>query len=889
MKLIKAEITGFGHYRQQQFDFLSGNQLFFGNNEVGKSTLYQFIQAMLFGFAKKSARKRDYTPLDGAAYGGKLWIQLPPYGEVRIERYRQKNKGKASVWMNEEERDEEFLAQLLAPLSIEVFQDVFTFQQEQLTEINRMQEQDLHAALLSLGISGSKQLMAKIQAYLKANDQIFKPRGQRLPLNQRLKEWQQLREVITHKEAQEKEVQLAYSRVAEAEGEQQASQERLQKIQKQIQLLQQQKINWELYEEWQELRDLKVTKVSEETQQQLQTFYQEYQHLSEDILKREEELARLEHGQETDKYFFYLDQEKEIQELLRKELEISRFLDEQARLEEQQQVIQHELQSIAQHWGWSVAQPPQQLDEQIYHYLDQLEEATEQRKEQELKVSWLTEQVMQLEQEVTQLEQKHPALLHQEKHTSIELVIAVIGLVVFVIGFFLPTSLKVLGIILGLLLVGGGIGWYWYKKNQQPTHIKPLWQEKLLQLDQLQEEVAGAQNQLSQLAQQSQQLKNYLQPSFGSNTDVHSWRQMLQEYQLALGEFYDKRAQAQQFQNQQAAYKQTASVYLHAFDFLLAWLPLADKNLVQRIESTRMFAEEMQELKMARLQQPSTLLAQQLRRVKENREALFEKYEAQLRTLGLSHPTEIPLWMKQWEQQLHQQARKEELTQVLSQLFSEDLTLAQWQHQMHEAQTQKLAIEQQLSQLSEQKQRSQLQIEHLQVDGVLDELYQEESRLLSEIQELVLSWSTNKVLADLLSDLATELSEQQLPQLLIQASHYFQLLTNGRYQTVLFKEGILHVVSSQGTFDIYTLSTGTKDQLIMAVRFAYLSIQTEQLSPIIIDDGWLHYDSRRKEQLAKLFAEFGKKQQVICLSSDQEMVSYYQSLHQSVVEIKQRM
>jgi uncharacterized protein YhaN len=61
------------------------------------------------------------------------------------------------------------------------------------------------------------------------------------------------------------------------------------------------------------------------------------------------------------------------------------------------------------------------------------------------------------------------------------------------------------------------------------------------------------------------------------------------------------------------------------------------------------------------------------------------------------------------------------------------------------------------------------------------------------------------------------------------------------------------------------------------------------VSPVIIDDGWLHYDSLRKEQLAKLFAEFGKKHQVICLSSDQEMVSYYQRLQQPVIEIKQRM
>jgi len=889
MKLIKVEITGFGHYRQQQFDFLDGNQLFFGNNEVGKSTLYQFIQAMLFGFAKKSVRKRDYTPLDGAAYGGKLWIQVPGYGEIRIERYRQTNKGKASVWVNEEECDEAFLNQVLSPLTIEVFQDVFTFQQEQLSQVNRMQEQELHAALLSLGISGSKQLMDKIQNYLKVNDQLFKPRGHRFPLNQRLKELEQLREVIAQKEAQEKDVQLAFQRATEAKEQQEAIQAKVKDVQQQIQVLQQQKINWELYEEWQSLRHLKATEISEELQQQLRTFYQEYQHLSEDILKREEELSRLEQGQETEKYFFYLDQEKAIQELLKKELEIARFLDEQARISSKRSMLQQQLQEISNHWGWSLEQPPEQLDPQIYHYLEQLETVVDQTKEQTREVAFLSEQVNKLDQEVTQLEQKHPEILNQSKKVQEGWLVAGMGVFLVLIGLFLSAPLKVVSMIVGIILVAGGIGWQFYRQKQQPAYVKPLWQEKLLQLDQMNAELAAAKQSLAQREQQSQQLRNSLQPSFGTNTDIYSWRQMLQDYQLTLTDFLEKREQFKQLQQQHITYQQTEQVYRQAFDFLMAWLPLADKDLVQRLQTTKDFAEEMQELKMARLQQPSTLLAQQLRRVKENRDSLIEKYQSVLSKLGLSHPSEIPLWMKQWEQEIQQQARKDELTQVLSELFPVDVTFTQWQQQMHAAQQRQVALEVELARLTEQKQRNQLQIEQLQVDGILDELYQEESRVISEIQELALTWSTNKVLASLLSDLATEISDQQLPQLLVQASYYFQLLTNGRYQTVLFKEGILHVVSDQGTFDIYTLSTGTKDQLIMAVRFAYLSLQKEQLSPIIIDDGWLHYDSSRKAQLAQLFAEFGQKQQVICLSSDQEMVSYYQSLHQSVVEIKQRM
>lgn len=53
MQLLRAEITGFGKYRNKTIDFTAGNQLFYGANEAGKSTLYQFIMAMLFGFLLK--------------------------------------------------------------------------------------------------------------------------------------------------------------------------------------------------------------------------------------------------------------------------------------------------------------------------------------------------------------------------------------------------------------------------------------------------------------------------------------------------------------------------------------------------------------------------------------------------------------------------------------------------------------------------------------------------------------------------------------------------------------------------------------------------------------------------------------------------------------------
>jgi uncharacterized protein YhaN len=185
--------------------------------------------------------------------------------------------------------------------------------------------------------------------------------------------------------------------------------------------------------------------------------------------------------------------------------------------------------------------------------------------------------------------------------------------------------------------------------------------------------------------------------------------------------------------------------------------------------------------------------------------------------------------------------------------------------------------------LRETQQRKRFQLEQLQQDATLDELYQEEASQKSQILALAKEYGSEVVAADMLRDLATELSQQQLPQLLQQASRYFQTLTNQQYDRLELSEGKIQVKRGLQSFSLTQLSTGTKDQLIMSIRFAYLYLEGQRsLSPIIIDDGWLHYDSGRKRQLAQLLAEFGEDFQIICLSSDQEMVSYYKEYQQSV-------
>ncbi|TCP57855.1 AAA domain-containing protein [Tumebacillus sp. BK434] len=92
MKILKAQIDGFGRYSGVTFSFDHGLNIIYGPNEAGKSTLQQFLVAMLYGM-KKPGRKRavyleeeaKYRPWQGSPYGGILWVEQEGV-TYRIER-----------------------------------------------------------------------------------------------------------------------------------------------------------------------------------------------------------------------------------------------------------------------------------------------------------------------------------------------------------------------------------------------------------------------------------------------------------------------------------------------------------------------------------------------------------------------------------------------------------------------------------------------------------------------------------------------------------------------------------------------------------------------------------------------------------------------------------
>ncbi|MGX7174628.1 AAA family ATPase [Enterococcus ratti] len=897
MKILRIEIAAFGKWRQQTFHFISGNQLIYGENEAGKSTIYQFIQAMLFGFPSKGKKKKDYMPKDGAAYGGKIWLEHSVHGEIIVERYKQQNRGKAKVLFKGQVGGDELLEKLLSPLSKDLFQQVFTFQQEQLTELDHLREKELHDALISLGITGSSHVFQKRQNYYQKAQQLFKKKGQKLIINQKLNEWKNLQEKVRQKQKQESFFSQLVQQEQNYEQKQAIVQKKLKKINRKIFHIKQQKLNYSLYEEWQELKVNTLSQVPEETLlSDLGEFIKRYQQMAERLDELEATLEK--HSgmdQQSARYYFYLEQEQVLKELQNQQSSIENWVNEWQRLQVERREIESELKILEQRWHWQRTQTPQEFFhrsewQQLFSDNQLLNDHMSQLM---IRAELVFEQQHILEEEVNKIENTYPELLQTNKSKAQpiqKMPLYILISLFFVLSLLIPMPWK----IAFFTIVLGIIGYQIYRgkdingKKSTLLEIKGMWQEKLGQLDNVLLQIEEINQSKQNITNEQQRLqKQVLEFSAAFHLGTMDTLETMKEYGQEVSDYQNLYEQLLKKQERTNQIQHKLVEFDRQFEVMKDWLPLQDKKIIEKMMLLSNFIQEMEQLKFARSYQQNTLLKQEINQLKKKQKVLLLDYSKELKQAELTYPSEVPAYLQKAKQTKIQLRRLKELDAQLAPLFPKKQTYEQLNTGLSNYQEKQRHYQLEEQEIIEQRQRLKIQVEELQKDGTLDELYQEASLLKTQLQLLFEQWGGLMVAATFLGDISTEMSERQLPQLLKAAGYYLEILTHHNYQNVSLINNTLTLTDGITDFPIYELSTGTKDQLIMAMRFAYLSLESQRvICPIIIDDGWLHYDHQRKYQLAKLLAEFSQNYQVICFSSDQEMVSYYQELQQSVNRLK---
>jgi uncharacterized protein YhaN len=188
LKILELHIYGYGQLENVQITTLHDFQVFYGENEAGKSTIMAFIHGILFGFpTKQQSLVPRYEPKHSTKYGGKIRIYHESHGGAVIERVKGKAAGDVKVALdNGRMGGEELLKELTGNFDKSLFQAIFSFNLHGLQNIHQMKGEEIGKFLFSAGTLGTERLSKSEAVLQKELDIRFKPSGKKPLLNEKL-------------------------------------------------------------------------------------------------------------------------------------------------------------------------------------------------------------------------------------------------------------------------------------------------------------------------------------------------------------------------------------------------------------------------------------------------------------------------------------------------------------------------------------------------------------------------------------------------------------------------------------------------------------------------------------------------------------------------------
>jgi uncharacterized protein YhaN len=145
MKLKKIDIDGFGVWNGLVIDDLADTTtVVYGPNEAGKTTLMQFVRAVLYGFTPER-RKKYMPPVNGGKPGGRLLL-ADAVGQFDVQRLASAtdlpdNPGPLAIIDDRgEPRDAQKLDDLLAGVDEPTYNNVFAIGLKEIQELGSLDE-----------------------------------------------------------------------------------------------------------------------------------------------------------------------------------------------------------------------------------------------------------------------------------------------------------------------------------------------------------------------------------------------------------------------------------------------------------------------------------------------------------------------------------------------------------------------------------------------------------------------------------------------------------------------------------------------------------------------------------------------------------------------------
>ncbi|EOB1168354.1 AAA family ATPase [Listeria monocytogenes] len=901
MRITSIDIIGYGKWSDAHFNNIANFQVFYGENEAGKSTIMAFIHSILFGFPTKQQSIPRMEPKNGGPYGGRLTLEDTPLGKVIIERLKGKATGDVRIYYGDgQTAGEEKLPEIIGEIDRNTYEAIFSFDIHGLQNIHQWKKKEFERYLLATGTTGSDVLLKAAEALQKKIDSLYKPSGRNPLINQQLKKVKEAQQAFQNAKKQNAQYEQLINEKEQAIVRQTELQKEKTTMRVELDALATLADLWPLYQEWKALSN-KASETTEATFPPDGVIRLEHLNLREkewqnQLIQLEERQKNLISNNNYEHSAFFAENEAEVTYLIET---YAAFGEREIQLKNLKQEIKFQQVDTKQPLRiWS-----SELEQTMIHLKEKEQSRKEQQHDIQLKLKFTNDSEEKLQKKIDQIEaemwdnktfQQAKEKMQDSSKTSKTKTMVSLGIfaVAFVLMIVFQAIWSVALVFVSALIVGYAFittGKSSPTNNEQilafleQKKIRQEWQQLLNEMDIVASQIAelrAAENKLSEnIYQHTMELRHFFS-DLGINTEPSSnWHYELSIYkknsekrQLAM-ELISKLEPLAEKQEAYRARLENLKLPIDYTDteekitFLRQGLLYYRNHLTENAK----LAEKLEQVTMQ-----LDLVKQDLLLVKKEKADLLERAnvsnEEDFRMAAMRVKEE-----QKWRERLVLiEAQLEPEKREALNRYENQATIKEKELQLEESLRQ---IELEQEQLHASLAAQNHAIDKLEEGGTFAVLMQEFYSEKSKLQQISAEWTETKLALQMLQNTMQQLQEGKLPKTLKLASEYFNHLTSGNYRKVYLQDNRLQVESKDSIpFFPEELSQATKEQLYLAIRFALIDVIHKDFPlPIIIDDGFVHFDSSRMGQMMQLLQKRKSENQVIFFTCHQETRKYFSS------------
>ncbi|ECW8276223.1 AAA family ATPase [Listeria monocytogenes] len=901
MRITSIDIIGYGKWSDAHFNNIANFQVFYGENEAGKSTIMAFIHSILFGFPTKQQSIPRMEPKNGGPYGGRLTLEDTPLGKVIIERLKGKATGDVRIYYGDgQTAGEEKLPEIIGEIDRNTYEAIFSFDIHGLQNIHQWKKKEFERYLLATGTTGSDALLKAAEALQKKLDSLYKPSGRNPLINQQLKKVKEAQQAFQNAKKQNAQYEELINEKEQAIVRQTELQKEKTTMRVELDTLATLADLWPLYQEWKALSN-KASETTEATFPPDGVIRLEHLHLREkewqnQLIQLEERQKNLISNNNYEHSTFFAENEAEVTYLIET---YAAFGEREIQLKNIKQEIKFQQVDTKQPLRiWS-----SELEETMIHLKEKEQSHKEQQHDIQLKLKFTNDSEEKLQKKIDQIEaemwdnktfQQAKEKMQDSPKTSKTKTMVSLGIfaVAFVLMIVFQAIWSVALVFVSALIVGYAFittGKSSPTNNEQilafleQKKIRQEWQQLLNEMDMVASQIAelrAAENKLSEnIYQHTMELRHFfsdlginIEPSSNWLYDLSIYKKNSEKRQLAM-ELISKLEPLVEKQEAYIARLENLKLPIDYTDteekitFLRQGLLYYRNHLTENAK----LAEKLEQVTMQ-----LDLVKQDLLLVKKEKADLLERAnvsnEEDFRMAAMRVKEE-----QKWRERLVliEAQLEPEKREALNQ-YENQATIKEKELQLEESLRQ---IELEQEQLHASLAAQNHAIDKLEEGGTFAVLMQEFYSEKSKLQQISAEWTETKLALQMLQNTMQQLQEGKLPKTLKLASEYFNHLTSGNYRKVYLQDNRLQVESKDSIpFFPEELSQATKEQLYLAIRFALIDVIHKDFPlPIIIDDGFVHFDSSRMGQMMHLLQKRKSENQVIFFTCHQETRKYFSS------------